>query len=1042
MKTNIGHPFSGGSFKAFKQGIVFGFDMGTNSLGFAVRQNKNWLETGVVTFLDKVGNLEKRRAYRQMRRRTAARKYRRDWLKQQLEKHGFTLPNNTDKFEHPVILRNNAVRGQKLDSAELHIALQHLFKKRGYEYEVPWANVQEDIKGKKDEEITGEKVTAERLEKEGFDYPCEKLFNILQKMAKLKKEGTPEDRIIGFNFERKLIEKEYRRIIETQKKYYPQFDNIVETSKDKITLEDWLLYGNCQIIKVGVNKIPVYDKKTEKDRGVLGIRFAHIYNRALGLDIDSPLDDEGRVLHRIKKSKDIYKRFQFEVAIRNFRVIDAKGNKVIPPKEILEKIREEFNKSKNKQGRNLSVSKLEKILKGTEYKLVEGQNDLNAKSPGDRSSFSSVTLKKWAEITRQGSVPYDNPQPLLRRGGENWETASKRYLNDMAFPLGKHRLEYYIRLLDGLIKKYGNPEFVVIETIRELTLGDKARKEIIKKQADNKLLRDKARDFWAEAGIANPGNPRIRLKRLVEENGWHCPYCQKKIEESEVINDEIELEHIVPQSEVVCNEIFNLTAAHRNCNKKKGEMTPYEAFAHTDKWSYIFKHAQDHYMRKTPKRIETTLKFRLFTEPNARELLRDKYNSPLTQTAYITKAARALSLIRMNWLTADGREPTIEKGNPASMKFMSTNGPTTALLRRNWGINDVLWDLYPESDANIKSKKVRLDVRNHAIDAMVIACTFPPVARFMSSSQAEGYWIQDKDGKPQAINSFDINYDTVKNELDKIKVIPYVPNKRHASHYDSTLLGKRKIIISSKTKQKEEVRFYKRVPVVGSHLKEKQIENGDIYPQALGEYIKTAWRKFKSENENCVFEKTKEQFFNKLCFSHFQRWRALGENMEVENFKWPVKVKIPIRNVRIQSQKNEDAVMEIRPKTYVARTGYKGLAIYKTLEGKRIGIYVPYWKTDAIYEQECKKIPKDSKLLIVLRTNMAIKLKKAITDKKNWAWEEFKIVGLGGPRKNPQINLMPLIFIAKGNEIELVLGAERTSNLKITLNDLLDNLLI
>jgi hypothetical protein len=112
-----------------------------------------------------------------------------------------------------------------------------------------------------------------------------------------------------------------------------------------------------------------------------------------------------------------------------------------------------------------------------------------------------------------------------------------------------------------------------------------------------------------------------------------------------------------------------------------------------------------------------------------------------------------------------------------------------------------------------------------------------------------------------------------------------------------------------------------------------------------------------------------EAFTQKLCFSHFQRWRADGAS----RFTWPAQVKIPVRSVRLISVKDDKAVVPFSPGThaYVKRTGFKEVRIHLGADGNSfVPVFVPYWKGD---KPLCERpIQAGSRPLCIIRRGMIV----------------------------------------------------------------------
>ncbi len=88
----------------------------------------------------------------------------------------------------------------------------------------------------------------------------------------------------------------------------------------------------------------------------------------------------------------------------------------------------------------------------------------------------------------------DPPQPILRRKGESAEQALNRYLADIKHPLVRHRLVLFRRLLSRLVSQYGQPNMIVLEAVRSLALGQKAKNELNKRNERFRKEREIARE--------------------------------------------------------------------------------------------------------------------------------------------------------------------------------------------------------------------------------------------------------------------------------------------------------------------------------------------------------------------------------------------------------------------------------------------------------------------------------------------------------------------------------------------------------------------
>src|SRR3546814_17253186 len=66
-----------------------------------------------------------------------------------------------------------------------------------------------------------------------------------------------------------------------------------------------------------------------------------------------------------------------------------------------------------------------------------------------------------------------------------------------------------------------------------------------------------------------------------------CPFCGRHIGQLALFTDETEIEHIIPYSRSFDDSAANKVVAHRSCNREKRNMTPWEAWGHTERWAII-----------------------------------------------------------------------------------------------------------------------------------------------------------------------------------------------------------------------------------------------------------------------------------------------------------------------------------------------------------------------------------------------------------------------------------------------------------------------
>lgn len=726
----------------FFNGLVFGFDVGTASIGWAVRKGPKFLDVGVLICPEDTSDLSKRRDLRRQRRTLRSRKYRRAWFAAELAKLGLPKPAG-NQFHDPVTLRLRALAGEMLTTSELHAALAHLFRRRGYT-PVPWANVEAAGKGTDPDKEEGQIKTAvaeirEKMTAQGCEHPCQYLARSRTEAGKSptahwgRKIYWPRD----------LLEKEFRAIAAAQSKHFPK---LAEKA-------DWLLFGDTREVK-GHH---VFFKNNEaRNPGVLGLRWPRFENRGPAVDSLRPVDEEGRPLHVVRKDKQAFAKAQWELAVMNFRVVDRNtGSIVSPDAKAMNRLREMWESSRRKKVKGVTpttsdlpahvevkVTLLQKWEKefAAQYKLIEGQQPLSPQTGAGRARYSTPTLDYIRKTLSDGGH-FDPPQPILRRPGETAERALNRYLADIKHPLVRHRLVLFRRQLAELTARFGQPDTIVLEAVRSLALSKTKKREQIQRNKENRDERANIREDLVSRGASTSRNSILRY-RLWKEAGSTCPFCCQKITQEQLLHHEADIEHLVPRSIVDCSEYYNLTVGHTDCNRvRKGDKTPYAAFhQQAGHWAMLKDNAEKCFKGR---------KLEIFLSDKAEELIEQK--ADLQHTAYIARVIRHIALVQLGWLGDDGRDPTPEKQNPA-LRFQVTNGQLTSRLRKAWGLNQILhplpagkrWEDLTDAEQMQMQEKNRGDLRHHSLDAMVIACTLPWLAHRTHGATDEqgrhGWW--------------------------------------------------------------------------------------------------------------------------------------------------------------------------------------------------------------------------------------------------------------------------------------------------------------
>ncbi len=286
-----------GSIKTFVDKLIFGFDIGTGSIGYAVRKGTEFKDVGVLICPNETNDLSGRRSLRRKRRTLRSRETRRNWFAKELEILGLFKP--AQPLHDPISLRLRALNGGALRPAELHTALTHLFMRRGYS-KVPWAN--SEIQGKQGDTKTKEEgiikeAVAEITKKLNAVHPCQYFAERHKEVGKSPSENWARK----IYWPRECLELEFRAILKAQEKNFPNLS----------PKADWLLYGDTPSKrKHGVTYHVFFNAKGSRNPGTLGMHWPRFDNRKTALDSFLPVDREGRPLHIARKNKEAYSQAQ------------------------------------------------------------------------------------------------------------------------------------------------------------------------------------------------------------------------------------------------------------------------------------------------------------------------------------------------------------------------------------------------------------------------------------------------------------------------------------------------------------------------------------------------------------------------------------------------------------------------------------------------------------------------------------------------------------------------------------------------------------
>ncbi|QGM81411.1 type II CRISPR RNA-guided endonuclease Cas9 [Otariodibacter oris] len=311
--------------------------------------------------------------------------------------------------------------------------------------------------------------------------------------------------------------------------------------------------------------------------------------------------------------------------------------------------------------------------------------------------LSLQSLSKILPLMEQG-LRYD--EACKQVYGDHYgakEQQEERYLpvipaDEIRNPVVLRSLSQARKIINGVVRLYGSPCRIHIETGREVGKSYKDRKEIEKRQNENQADKLRAIAHFKELFPNFVGEPKAKdiLKmRLYEQQHGKCLYSGKGLDLNRLLEKGyVEIDHALPFSRTWDDSFNNKVLVLAGENQNKGNKTPYEWLdgkADTEQWKHFVSLVLGSYFSQKKKH-------RLLTKELDEKGFKEKN---LNDTRYV---ARFLcNYIAENMLlTGKGKR-----------RVFASNGQITSLLRHRWGM----------------SKSREENDRHHAIDAIVVACS-------------------------------------------------------------------------------------------------------------------------------------------------------------------------------------------------------------------------------------------------------------------------------------------------------------------------------
>lgn len=757
---------------------IFSFDLGSGSIGECVRDGEEIKHLSSLLIDSEFASLVSIRPQRRAFRMRLAHKARESWWIQIALQAGLDIPggdikkdrfdnyifsadermlrefpkDNDDTVYNSALLRIALIQGRRLESWQIFKAVWSAFQHRGYEYN-NWQSEEtlseeekkSEKEGKEASELYNKKLALlpeeyrlpcyyEAFKMGLWDYKTNKIVNRLRSATLNARNKDGKEQVIA---PRVIVERELRLLLESAKK---QFPSIPDT--------EYVLYGTNRKPHAGRTD---HNARKYESEGLLGQRTPRFDNRIIGKCSLIPR------LNVCKSQDPLSMEVRFLLALKHFRFI--KNGEVSPFdfKEINElffKYKDDLPKIKQNY---IGKKALKNYLKSKGYEAFS-EDYIPAPKTSGRSRFCRPALKILKELILSGKNPHDFYKevtekvnnidvkkglvkedykfllampndwyrihiPDFREEDKNLSKEERlAKIDDLLSSINnvivRHRLIMLMRRIEYLDKKYGMPDYCVLEIGREEFISEKEKvkyqKEIGANYKKNIAACEKLRNEKIPITYKN-----IEMIKLFEE--------QKSINIYDVKSDtrnlkytlwsSYDIDHIVPTSRGGTNSFSNKVITTNDLNQsEKGDKTPYEWLScDNSKWNDFLEN-----LKRTDIDVKSK-KYLYLISPDA--VKEAQIQKDLRATQYMEKIAKKLISLYFGW-----GEHTL--GDKRRM-FVCTGG-FTAEVRRTYNLNFILYeDLKNLSEEQIvymtvtgeleKIKKNRGDKRHHALDALVIS---------------------------------------------------------------------------------------------------------------------------------------------------------------------------------------------------------------------------------------------------------------------------------------------------------------------------------
>jgi len=353
------------------------------------------------------------------------------------------------------------------------------------------------------------------------------------------------------------------------------------------------------------------------------------------------------------------------------------------------------------------------ITEAEAAKRVRGRT--NSEADPDRKGMNQ--LPKYQEVLAR-HIPPGTGEP---------DDPYDDFMGRITNPTVHIALNQLRRVVNALIRTYGKPDRIAIEVGRELKMNDRERDEVNRRIGRNtKAAIERGMKLTEIFRQLDTGYNRLRLELWEDLNqkpeNRVCVYCGKAIAGHMLFNGETDIDHILPYSKTLDDSKANRILCCTACNREKKNRAPADVPQWRGRYGEILARATT-----LPKNKQWRFGEDAMTRFGEEEGFLARQ---LTDMQYISR----LALTYLAHLY-DYEEADLDGIYKRHARVRALPGRMTEMLRRQWGLNELLHD-HNLIGGDVAKPKNRLDHRHHAIDAIVIACTSRSLIQRLATASA------------------------------------------------------------------------------------------------------------------------------------------------------------------------------------------------------------------------------------------------------------------------------------------------------------------